>query len=261
MLDYHVHSRHSFDASFSVEEMARAAKNAGISELCITDHVDFDDKSATPCNMLMQRREVNSVLVDGVTIRRGAEVGMKDDLTAKSAWQHIKDADLDFIIGSVHMVDGENVYYPEYHNTRTRKAAYSAYLQTILKGMSACRYFSVLGHYDFVCKYSPYEKRGMDYSSFADELDAIFAFLVSNGKGMEINTASWQNDPAWGLEILTRYRVLGGEYVTLGSDAHKPERVGARLREAALMAKEAGIKYVASYKNLKPTMLPIDSIL
>lgn len=261
MLDYHIHSRNSFDANFSVEEMARAALNAGITQMCITDHVDFDDMDSTPCNMIAQRREIDSVYIDKIVIRRGAEVGMKDDLTAKAAWQHIMNCDLDFIIGSVHMVDAENVYYPEYHKTRSREAAYRAYLQTIAKGIRTCRYFSVLGHYDFVCKYAPYEKRGMGYSDFADEFDDIFTFLIQNGKGMEINTAAWHDDPSWGLDVLTRYRVLGGEFVTLGSDAHKPDRVGKRLYEAARMAKEAGIKYVASYKNLKPNMIPIDSLL
>lgn len=261
MLDYHTHSRNSFDANFSVEEMARAALNAGVSELCITDHVDFDDMDAEPCSMLAQRREIDSVRMDGIVLRRGAEVGMKDDLAAKAAWRHIKDADLDFIIGSVQTVNGENVYYPEYHKTRSRETAYRAYLQTIAGCIRACRYFSVLGHYDFVCKYAPYEKRGMSYFDFADEFDDIFSFLIQNGKGIEINTASWHDDPAWGLDILTRYRVLGGEFVTLGSDAHKPENVGRRLAQAAKMAKEAGIKYVASYKKLKPNMLPIDKLV
>ena len=77
--------------------------------------------------------------------------------------------------------------------------------------------------------------------------DTIFRWLIAGGRGLEINTASWQADAPWGLDILRRYRELGGEYVTLGSDTHGTERLGARIPEAQELAKQAGIPWIATF--------------
>ncbi|MBR4018120.1 MAG: histidinol-phosphatase, partial [Clostridia bacterium] len=79
-------------------------------------------------------------------------------------------------------------------------------------------------------------------------------YLIENGRSIEINTSAWRNDPSWGLSVISRYRELGGEYVTIGSDAHQPERVGGRVSEAMELAKAAGIEYIATFKDMKPIM-------
>ena len=72
-----------------------------------------------------------------------------------------------------------------------------------------------------------------------------------------INTASWKGGGAWGLEILRRYRARGGEFVTVGSDAHAPARVGSRIPEAIELARAAGIPYLATFDKMRPVLHPL----
>ena len=116
---------------------------------------------------------------------------------------------------------------------------------------------SVLGHYDYVAKRAPYMQRAVRYADLPEAFDAILRYLAENGKGMEVNTSAWLDDPAWGLDVLSRFVELGGEFVMFGSDAHVPERVGRRLLEAHALAKAAGVRYTATFRGLKPSFITL----
>ncbi len=110
----------------------------------------------------------------------------------------------------------------------------------------------------FQCaKFAPYGDRSFPLSAAPEQFDQIFDFLVQNGKALEINTASWRDGPAWGLDVLRRYRERGGELVTIGSDAHTPERVGGRVGEAVELVRAAGIRYLATYEQKKAVLTAI----
>jgi histidinol-phosphatase (PHP family) len=49
--------------------------------------------------------------------------------------------------------------------------------------------------------------------------------------------------------VIRRYAELGGEAMTLGSDAHSPEHVGAHFKEGAAMLREGGIRRLAVFKD------------
>ena len=149
-----------------------------------------------------------------------------------------------------------DVYYPEYHRGKPKAEAYLAYLETIAESLPDYGFISVLGHYDFVAKYAPYDDRSMrtDLSPVVhDAFERIFRTVVSMGKGVEINTAAWRDAPHWGLDILKLYRACGGEFVTFASDAHRPSAVANRLGEARELAREAGIPYYATFSRLVPS--------
>lgn len=251
--DYHMHSKHSFDANYSPKEMAESAARAGLSEICFTEHVDFDWHGEPPC-MRDYFEEVRRLMpaYRGVRIRIGVEIGLKDEQSAREAWDFLKDYELDFIIGSVHFVDGVDAYYPEFYSGLTQKEAYRKYVGA-LKGIAeSCPYFNVLGHYDFVAKYAPYPSRALEYSDFRDELDGVLNHLIQSGRGLEINTSAWRQGPAWGLALFKRYARLGGLFVTTGADAHAPDKVGNRINEAVELARAAGVPYIATFEKMKP---------
>lgn len=228
MIDYHVHTNYSADASATVTEQLEAAAERGLSEICFTDHVDFDngDKSMQPSDLGALREQLlpYNGLYKGVRIRRGAEVALNDGNCAEKARRYIAPHDLDFVIGSIHVVGGFDVYYPEYYIGKTKQDAYLSYLQTILTGIKTCDYMNILGHYDFIAKYSPYEDRRMTLDVSKELFAEIFSYLAKNGKGIEINTSAWWDDPCWGEDVLKLYRDLGGQYITTGSDAHRSDR-------------------------------------
>ncbi len=254
MFDYHMHCAYSADSHTPLQDQLAAAQAAGLREICLTDHVDFDDCGMPPADIAARDKELESLRASfpGLTIRRGAEVGMRDEKSAAAAWEYLKDRDLDFIIASVHMVDGIDAYYPEFFAGHTQAENYRRYLAWILQCLPTMGHYCVLGHYDFCCKPAPYENRAMTYSLAPDLFDGIFRELIHSGKGMEINTSAWRDDPCWGLDIYSRYRELGGEFVTVGADAHRPFQVGRRIGEALDLARAAGIPYVATFQAMQP---------
>lgn len=256
LMDYHLHSNYSADCSVPLRVQLEAARAAGVAELCFTDHVDFEDTTMPPADLAARDAEIEALRADfpDITIRRGAEVGLMNAETAAQAQDFCKARKLDFIIASVHLVNGVNVYYPSYFTGLAQEEAYARYLEYAARILPTNPYVSVLGHYDFCAKYAPYQNRALLRSHAADALDAIFTYLAQAGKGMEINTSAWRDGPAWGLDVLSRYRELGGEFVTIGSDAHQPGRVGRRLAEALDLARAAGIPYVATFEGMKPIL-------
>ena len=177
-----------------------------------------------------------------------------DPACARSAMAALDGVKLDFVIGSVHTIGAENVWADAFYASRTREAAYRLYLETILLSLDSLPQLDVLGHYDFVTHYAPYTDRAMRYDDAPDVFDAIFRWLVAHGKTLEINTSAWEADEPWGLDILRRFRELGGRFVTVGSDAHNPRALGRRFREAGALAEQAGLA-VAFYRGHEPQLL------
>lgn len=271
MIDYHVHTLFSGDSSAPIEAQLDAALRCGVGEVCFTDHVDFDNpgRNFEPADLSARReslKKYGGYYKDGagrsVRIREGAEISMAvfPECREKTL-RYLAPHELDFIIGSVHCVDREDVYYPEYHRGKTKAEAYLPYLETIAGCLPQYDFISVLGHYDFVAKFAPYEDRSMrtDLSpAIRGAFEAVFRTVASMGKGIEINTAAWREAPHWGLDVLKLYRACGGEFVTFGSDAHRPNAVGNRLNEARELALAAGIPYYATFERMQPTLRPIE---
>lgn len=255
LADYHIHTCYSGDSEAPIKAQLDAAAAACLTHICFADHVDFDGSHLPPADISARNEEILRLapLYPSLDISLGMEMGMDGSEANRLAHQHAKDAHLDFIIGSVHMVDGVDAYFPEFFENRTQEQTYGCYIEKLTSAIKVSD-FSVMGHYDFCTKYSPYAERPMKYSLFPQMFDDIFRTLIHSGRTLEINSSAWRNDPAWGLDVFSRYRELGGEFVTIGSDAHQPARVGSRIAEAMELARAAGIRYIATYKNMQPIM-------
>ena len=132
----------------------------------------------------------------------------------------------DFVIGSSHVVHGIDPYYPHYYDGRSEDEAYLEYFESILENLHTNVDFDVYGHLDYVVRYGGYENKVIDYEEFRDILDAILAELIKKDKGIEINTSGIRYglpNPHPNIDIIRRFKELGGKIITIGSDAHKVE--------------------------------------
>jgi len=114
--------------------------------------------------------------------------------------------------------------------------------------------FDCVGHLTYYCRQNP-AKGQMLYSDAPDELDALFLLLRENGKGLEVNTST-KNSLGYFMpdyDMLERYRQLGGEIVTIGSDSHRPDTIGSHYKEACALLAKAGFRYHCTYADHKPT--------
>lgn len=243
MFDFHMHSSLSFDSKTPAADMIRAADAAGLREICFTDHYDchWSENDQHDLFSLSGYHAIYDRLPDSaVTVRRGVEMGL-------TAWNRgIAEAftqsyPLDFVIGSLHFVDGYDPYDAHYWDGKTMHHAYGRYLEEILQCIRIHDDFDVLGHLTYVAKSpnNPY-RVPVPYEDFAALTDEIMRELVKKGKGMEINTSGVDRvgDFLPSARHLQRFCELGGRIVTVGSDAHDPSRVGQYSDRALLILKE-----------------------
>ena len=104
----------------------------------------------------------------------------------------------------------------------------------------------------------------MNLSEFSEKIDEILKLLISKGKGIEVNTSGLRygvGSPHPSFEIIQRYHSLGGEIITIGSDAHKPEHIGYKFDTAYELLDKAGFKYVTIFKNRKPDFIKLSNLM
>ena len=263
LADYHTHSRISQDAHFSMTDMAEAAVAAGLDEICFTDHVEpilwyTMQLRQEPIDWQAMTAEFSSVqkaVGDRIKLRLGMELG-----DAMWGFEHteklIADApELDFVIGSVHTLSavygGTDLYLFHPKDEEEARAGMRDYLEQVYK-MAKWGKFSVLGHLTLPLRYLN-ELQGfhLTYDGFEAEIEDIFRILLNRGCGIEVNT-NRGNTPLPDAKWLKMYRRLGGEIITLGTDAHTPEFVGCAIRERQQLLKECGFTHFCTFEKMQP---------
>lgn len=256
MFDYHLHTKVSFDGVGTAREMAEAAVKAGLQEICFTDHYDYNSDPAKEANLFTMesyRAAYDSLAVPGLSIRRGVEFGLTT-WNAPQLEDLLKKRHFDFVIGSVHYVGGYDPYNKEYWENISVKEAFEKYLKGILNCVKVHHNFDVLGHLTYVCKsaHNPTHEP-VPFKDYIDITDEIMKILVTKGIGMEINTSGVDRAGTFlpSAEYLRRFKELGGEIVTVGSDAHDASRIGQYVLEALDILKDI-FGYVCTFEDRKP---------
>ena len=256
MFDFHMHSRVSFDGHDTGEALAKAALAAGLSEICFTDHLDYDPlgkMGILAFDTDTYNAEYDALEVPGLAIRRGMEFGMTPGNKVQFQ-QDLKRRPFDFVLGSVHFVDDLDVYFEEYWSGKTIFQAECRYLEATLECVQIHDDFDVLAHLTYIAKTHCHPApRIVPYEEHKALIDEILRILVAKGKGLELNTSGM--DRCGGFlptaDIFRRFRELGGTIVTVGSDAHRTNRVGQYSREACDLLREI-FGHVCTFAERQP---------
>lgn len=264
--DYHIHTAFSGDSDTDPRNQIEKAIALGMDRICITDHQDFDFPpgefvfvfdTGRYFRELSALRDEYSGKID---LYIGIELGLQPHLSELLDW-YVRTWPFDFVIGSTHLSRKLDPYEPEFWTNISERDAITRYFideRDCLVG-SSC--YDVAGHIDFVLRKcsSPASERA--WPRYADLIDEILKYLVEKGKGLECNTSgirSGQGFPNPHPDILKRYRELGGEIVTIGSDAHVPEDVGCHFNLAHDLLTDCGFRYYAVYEGRKPRFIKLN---
>lgn len=256
MFDFHMHSRVSFDGHDTGRAMAEAALAAGLKEICFTDHLDYDplgQMGKLDFDTEVYSAEYDSLEIPGLKIRRGAEFGM-DSTNVAQFQKDMQRRPFDFVLGSIHFVEDLDVYYDTYWNGKTVFQAERRYLEATLESVQLHNDFDVLGHLTYVSKAKRHPApRPLPYEEHREIVDEILRILVRKGKGMEMNTSGMDRCGGYlpTADIIRRFRELGGEIVTVGSDAHTSSRVGQYTFQVCDILKDI-FGYVCTFEDRKP---------
>lgn len=268
--DYHIHTYFSGDSDTVPENTILQAIKLGMETICITEHHDMDfpdEPNPFELNTDAYFKEY-AILKEKyrkqIDIRTGVELGLQPHLGSRP--KDFADArPFDFIIGSTHVIDNEDPYYPAFWEKRnSHDAMIELYLEDTLKNIKAFDCFDVYGHLDYIIRYCPSKDTRPElfdlYSLYPDRFDEILKILISKGKGIEINTGGLKNKlphPNPHPNILKRYRQLGGEIITCGSDGHTPETIAHAFDMLPELLSECGFKYVTIFKDRKPEWIKL----
>ncbi len=256
MFDFHIHTTVSFDGHDSALAMAQVAKAAGLREICFTDHIDEDPKGVIThqCfDLAAYSAAYDGLEVPGLTIRKGLEFGMLPGNQA-TLQRYLAARDFDFVLGSVHYAAGLDVYYAPYWENRTLFEGEGQYLADTLQMVREHDGYDVLAHLTYISKAHCHPAHTpVEYNRHREIVDEILKILVARGKGMEINTSGVDRcgDFLPPEVYLRRFKELGGEIVTVGSDAHTASRVGQYTDRACAILKDI-FGYVCTFEGRKP---------
>jgi histidinol-phosphatase (PHP family) len=261
-VDLHVHSTCSADGVSSIVEYARRARDHGLAEVGFCEHVDLDprDQGYGFLDPVRYDREMAAAraAVPGVRLRQGVEItyqaGLEGELRgwlARHPW--------DYVVASVHLVDyadgwaivSEPAAMGAYFAGHSQRQAYVPYFEELLwaarSGLG-----DVLGHLDLVKRYGVAQYGPFAAVAFEEEIRAVLRAAVAAGVGLEVNTSGLRQSPREpypALAVLRWYRELGGEVLTVGSDAHHTADLGAGIAGALDLARQAGFRAIATFER------------
>ncbi len=265
--DCHLHTSFSGDSEAPMESMVESAISLGLKEITFTEHMDldfiyedgepegfFEVDTDSYMKKLMECREKYS---DNIRINFGIELGMQTHINEKNL-AYAKKYPFDFIIASSHLAEGMDPYLKNYWDGRNKTEAWHAYFAYIYDVVSSYNDFDSYGHLDYVLRYGPGGKEGFVFDEYKEDIDLILKQIISMGKGIETNTSGYyykMGGPHPCREILSRYKELGGEILTIGSDAHKPDNMAQYFNEAEELLKECGFTHYCIFHARKPEFI------
>lgn len=263
--DVHMHCSFSGDSNANPNDMIQSAIQKNLAGICFTDHLDYDYPDE-PNTFLLDIEAYRSKILELIQlyqnrfpIHLGIELGLQPHLAEKHA-SLLASYPFDFVIGSSHVVHGFDPYYPKYYEGKTEQEAYYEYFSSIKENIQAFHNFDVYGHIDYVVRYGPNRNADYTYAKYADIIDEILKLLIRNGKGIELNTGGFKyglGHPNPTEDIIRRYHELGGEIITIGSDAHKPEHIAYDFDKVPSILAQCGFSYYTVFKNRKPLFIKL----
>lgn len=271
--DYHLHTYYSDDSEYPMEQLVKDAISKGLEEICFTDHVDYgikgdwdnastsyslEEKAACPIVNVKypayhaEIQRMRQKYAGQITIREGLEFGVQVH-TIPQYEMLFASYPFDFIIMSCHQVEDKEFWTQDYQRGKSQEEYNLGYYEEILRVIQRYKNYSVLGHLDMIARYDlagsyPFEK-------IRDIVAEILRQAISDGKGIEVNTSSHRYglpDLTPSRDILRLYRDLGGTVLTVGSDTHAPEHLGAYIMETVEELKAMGFTSICTFQGMKP---------
>lgn len=273
-LDYHVHTIYSDDSDYPMEEVVLDAMKQGIKELCFTDHVDYgvkldhddplpaDGKNEKLLNVdypayFNQFKELKRKYQQEITLRFGLEFGIQKE-TIPNFETLFASYPFDFILLSIHQINNQEFWTGEFQVGKTHAQCYREYYEEMLTVVKNYHNYSCLAHMDLIRRYLNKEENTFEENK--EILREILSYIIADGKGIEVNTSSIRYqipDTTPSVDILTLYKELGGDMITIGSDSHTPEQLGTYIEESKKLLKDLGFRHYCTFEQMKPAYHPL----
>lgn len=261
--DYHMHSNFSNDSNYPMEDVVTDAIKMGLQEICFTDHVEYiptknnddgiSDIYTGNYDIYFETiKKLQSKYKNKISIKIGFEFGLRKEILNRFQ-ELFEKYEVDFIILSVHRVNGLELWNHEFQEGKTEKQYTEQYFNEMLYYVENYKNYSVIGHMELLKRYDlnydyPFEKIKL-------LITKIFKIIIADGKGIEINTSSFRygmKDLLPSKDVLKLYRELGGKIITIGSDSHRAKDLATYIEETKPILKNLGFDEFCTFEKMKP---------
>lgn len=266
LIDMHVHSDNSPDGNHTAMYVCEKAELMGVRALAFTDHCEVDSYYDESYDKRTQQAyfevtKAQSAFRGKVLVLKGVELGqghydteLADKILARYPY--------DVVIGSIHnLKQKQDFYFMESFTEDTVRELVKEYFDEI-RNMIDWGKFDILAHLTYPFRYF-YSKSGIsvNINDYKEQVDDILKTLVKSEKALEINSAGLRQpikklSPEF--ETVRRFKELGGEYITFGSDAHYADDLAKGVQEAYDAMRKAGFKMMTFYQQRTPLQVPIE---
>ena len=265
LVDCHTHSTLSPDGRDTPELMAKRAFELGIQHFTLTDHIENEKLESWHYAEAMEKaREVYLSLkaeYEGrMNVYFGAELGQPlYDLPQAEAI--LEKYDYDFVLGSQHRTKSYTRIDLLDDSDEARHSYLGEYYDEML-ALAEWGKFCSLSHLTFPLRFMSGDFGGheVDMSRYLPIIDKIYDVIIANGIALEVNSSGIRKGlhvPMPSAEYIKRYFDKGGRLITVGSDAHYAQDVGADIPECLEMLKDIGYNEICVFSKKEPIFIKI----
>jgi histidinol-phosphatase (PHP family) len=274
LFDQHLHTKYSDDSLAEPEANVLAAIERGLDGITFTDHFDTEPTEWPRCRYDYDRLH-EAVLSLRATYGHRLFIGHGIEVCFQPArldfiLDYLASHAFDLVILSVHWFEGRALHHREHWRGVDAYRGTQRYLETVLEAAKTAgalrrdgqRAFDVLGHIDLVKRYTRRYFDVVDVAPYRDLVDEILRAAIASDIVPEINMSTTRQgvgEPAPAEWVIRRYAELGGTMMTLGSDAHTAEHIGAGLTEATEILRRNGITQQAVFRARRREAVPLPS--
>ena len=269
--DCHSHSKYSFDVgdepTTQIDALCEAAIKAGMSELAVTDHYEVNGvvewgERADPVSAAKDIEAAREKYSDRLRISLGIELGQAEEYPSH-VYDLISSMKFDYVLGSIHNLPGRQDFCGYDYGKMDQESIERLFEASLRYLTMLCDFkqINTIAHITYMHRYVTEDGKDIDFKRHYASIGEFFRKMIQSGKSLEINTSTMRHGGDRTLpsfELVKYYRELGGEMVTCGSDTHGTKYVGAGIKRAYEMLKEAGFGYVTVFHEGKPVMMKID---
>lgn len=264
-MDFHIHTDNSDDGKHSVMLMCEYAVRNNLRAAAITDHCecnryrkDHFDRSIR--QSYFEARKAKAVFSGKIIVLAGMELGQatQDFAAAEDA---LAANEYDIVLGALHNAAGEVDFWEVDYKEKDAVELLERYYRELID-LTNWGKFDCLAHITYPFRYiNGIEKLNINPDRWDDQTECILKLLAEKGKALEINVSGLRQpygDTFPDFKTVKRFRELGGEFITVGSDAHICKDVGSGIEAGMRIAKEAGFDHIALFQNRQPLQIPIE---
>lgn len=261
MTDLHIHTKFSPDSDEEPQSYIDAAISKNAKIIGFSEHLDFDYlalklkfKPTDIYKYFDYIKELKIINESKIKVLCGAEFGFCNLNLAKDKYSELEDIlKFDYVINSVHVVDGLESYFLPYFKGKTKQFAYDRYFETVNDSLNVNYDFQIVGHLGYVARNAPYENAKILLSEHNNIIDKILRTIIKLDKAIELNTnvktAGTTTLPT--MEIINRYYQLGGRLICISSDAHRLNQLYYNFENVAQDLKDIGFSKTVYFENKK----------